>query len=76
MLELGDRALLVPSAADRRRVWRPTANPGVVLADGAVAGTWRRRGGKVTVTPFGSLSATHRRQLTGGDGEEVVVAES
>jgi len=76
VLELGDRELLVPAAADRKRVWRATANPGVLLVDGAVGGTWRRRGGTVTVTPFGSLSATHRRQLSADTDGEVVVAES
>ncbi|GIF49824.1 winged helix DNA-binding protein [Asanoa ferruginea] len=76
ILELGDRELLVPDATDRKRVWRPTANPGALLLDGAVAGTWRRRADTVTVTPFGSLSATHRRRLAAATDGEVVVAES
>jgi hypothetical protein len=76
VLELGDRDLLVPTAADRKRVWRATANPGALLIDGAVAGTWRRRAGTVTVTPLGSLSPAHRRQLAAVTDGEVVVAES
>jgi hypothetical protein len=76
VLELSDRELLVPNPADRKRVWRATANPGALLVNGAVAGTWRRRGGTVTVTAFGSLSATHRRQLAALTDGEVVVAES
>ncbi|SNT39628.1 Winged helix DNA-binding domain-containing protein [Asanoa hainanensis] len=74
VLELGDRALLVPDPARRKQVWRATANPGVVLAAGAVAGTWRRRKGTITVTPFGR--APDRRALAAAAGEEVVVAES
>ncbi|MDG4827566.1 crosslink repair DNA glycosylase YcaQ family protein [Asanoa sp. WMMD1127] len=76
ILELGDRHLLVPDPVARKQVWRATANPGVVLADGAVAGTWRRRGKRITVTPFVALTATTRRALTGATDEEVVVAES
>ncbi|MEV4619827.1 crosslink repair DNA glycosylase YcaQ family protein [Asanoa sp. NPDC049573] len=76
VLELGDRTLLVPEAADRKRVWRPTANPGVLLVDGIVAGIWRRRAGTVTVTPFGSLSPAGRRRLAAVTEGEVVVAES
>ena len=76
VLELGDRDLLVPDPAHRKQVWRATANPGVVLVDGAVAGTWRRRKGTITVTPFAPLSTKHRRALATTAGEEVVVAES
>ena len=76
VLELGDRMLLVPDAILRKQVWRATANPGVVLVDGAVAGIWRRRRGTVTVTPFAPLPAKHRRALATAAGEEVVVAES
>ena len=38
-----DRATLVPDAAMRARVFRPVANPGVVLQDGRFAGLWRAR---------------------------------
>ncbi|GAA1887109.1 DNA glycosylase AlkZ-like family protein [Asanoa iriomotensis] len=76
VLELTDRHLLVPDPAHRKQVWRATANPGVVLVDGAAAGTWRRRGGAITVAPFAALAARHRRALAATTGEEVVVAES
>ena len=40
-LQLRDRANLVADLALRREVWGRTGNPGVVLADGQFAGTWR-----------------------------------
>jgi hypothetical protein len=36
-----DRELLLPSEADRKRLWTMLGNPGAVLLDGAIAGTWR-----------------------------------
>ena len=38
-----DRDALVPDADLRRRVFRPTGSPGVVLQDGELAGLWRAR---------------------------------
>jgi hypothetical protein len=38
-----DRAALVPDAAARKRLFPPVGRPGVVLADGVVAGLWRGR---------------------------------
>jgi hypothetical protein len=38
-----DRAALVPDAAVRKRLFPPVGRPGVVLADGRVAGLWRGR---------------------------------
>ena len=42
-LQVRDRALLVGDPARAQRVWRALGRPGVVLADGAVVGTWRPR---------------------------------
>jgi hypothetical protein len=57
ILEVADRPLLAPDPGRRRKVWRATANPGVLLVDGDLAGTWRQRRSRgrstVTVTPFG-----------------------
>lgn len=54
-----DRELLLPRAEDRKRLWTTLGNPGAVLVDGAIAGTWRaaKQGRKlvVTVASFGSL---------------------
>lgn len=54
-----DRATIV-DRAHHRVVWRMTGEPGVVLLDGHVVGTWRpRKSGRtltVTVTPFDPLT--------------------
>ncbi|GAA4903254.1 winged helix DNA-binding protein [Actinomycetospora succinea] len=61
-LQAPDRALLVPDAAHRRAVWPlGVAQPGALLADGEIAGTWRRRGHRVEVSPFGDLAEGTRR---------------
>ncbi len=59
-LQARDRDVLVPDAARQKELWKILGNPGAVLVDGAVAGTWRARAtGKqkltLTVQPFGSL---------------------
>jgi hypothetical protein len=72
MLELADRELLVPAAADRKVMWRAAANPGAVVVAGEVVGAWRRRKGVVTVTPFGSLSAARRKEIVKEAQTEVV----
>jgi hypothetical protein len=38
-----DRELLVPDKQLRARIFRPAGSPGVVLADGELAGLWRAR---------------------------------
>jgi hypothetical protein len=47
-----DRDLAVPDAALRKRLWSGMGNPGALLADGEIAGTWRaqRRGRRLVVT--------------------------
>jgi hypothetical protein len=59
-----DRELLLADEAQRKQVWQVLANPGVVLADGAIAGTWRaaRKAARlvVTVTPFGDAAGRGR----------------
>ncbi|QGN47200.1 DNA glycosylase AlkZ-like family protein [Micromonospora sp. WMMD558] len=76
-LAVRDRGVLVPEKAHQAQVWRIIGNPGAVLVDGDVAGTWRaRQAGRktleITVTPFaGRLSARVRGQL---DAEAALVA--
>lgn len=59
LTELADRRWLVPDPTRRQQVWSPTANPGVVLIDGEISGTWRQRTARgqltITVTPFRPL---------------------
>lgn len=56
LTELADREFLVPHPVARRQVWAAAANPGVVLSDGEIIGTWRRRTSRgrltLTATPF------------------------
>jgi hypothetical protein len=58
LLDSRDRASLVPDPAVHKEVWRALASPGVVLADGAVVGTWRAKAKgrrlELTLTPLGS----------------------
>lgn len=43
LLQVRDRELLVPDPDRRRELYRVLGNPGAVLADGEVVGTWRPR---------------------------------
>jgi hypothetical protein len=58
-IQARDKALLVPDPARRKEVWKMLGNPGVLLADGDIAGTWRTKSGGAkltfTVTPFDPL---------------------
>ena len=63
--ELGDRELLVPDPAQRRRIWRAVSNPGVLLVRGDIRGVWRQKtsGGRLIITldPFAGLTMAQRR---------------
>ena len=39
-LDARDRELLLPDAAQRKRIWKTVGNPGVILKDGKIAGQW------------------------------------
>lgn len=59
-LQARDRDLLVPEPSRHAQVWRAIGNPGVLLVDGEVLGTWRARlAGRtrldVSVTRFAPL---------------------
>ncbi|WP_370970810.1 DNA glycosylase AlkZ-like family protein [Amycolatopsis sp. cg9] len=58
-IQARDKALLVPDPARRKEVWKMLGNPGVLLADGDIAGTWRTKGSGAkltfTVTAFDPL---------------------
>jgi hypothetical protein len=62
LLQARDRNVLVPERAHQKEIWRALGNPGVLLVDGEIAGTWRAKmAGKdrvdLTVTAFGKLPA-------------------
>lgn len=65
-LQAGDRKTLVPKQ-HHRQVWTTVGEPGTVLIDGEIVGTWRpRKSGRrltVAVTPFDSLSDGHRQAI-------------
>ncbi|WP_256465182.1 DNA glycosylase AlkZ-like family protein [Tsukamurella sp. PLM1] len=56
-------------AERQREVWRAVGEPGTVLLDGRIAGTWRpRKRGKrltLTVTAFGRLTKAERAAIVG-----------
>lgn len=67
-LQARDRTLVVPDKARQSAVWRILGNPGAVLVDGEVAGTWRSRmAGRarlaITVTSFESVPARVRSRV-------------
>ncbi|GAB7189353.1 crosslink repair DNA glycosylase YcaQ family protein [Kineococcus sp. NUM-3379] len=74
-LQSRDRELVLPDAAARKEVWRVIGNPGVLLVDGEVAGTWRPRASgrrvELTLTPLAPLP---RRVLRAVEAELPLVA--
>jgi hypothetical protein len=66
-LQARDRELVVPEADRRKAVWGAIGNPGVLLLDGEVAGTWRARTERkrllVTLDAFGPLRPAARREI-------------
>jgi hypothetical protein len=67
-LQARDRELLVPDPEQRKAVWRILGNPGVVLVNAEVAGTWRAQAkGRsrldVTVHLFRELSSRVRAEV-------------
>jgi hypothetical protein len=66
-IQARDKALLVPDPARRKEVWKMLGNPGVLLADGDIAGTWRTKGSGAkltfTVTAFDPLRPAVREDV-------------
>lgn len=62
-----DRQVVCPDVDRHGEIWKSAANPGVVLADGDVVGTWRARKKdrrlEVTVQPWTSLHSSDMEQL-------------
>jgi hypothetical protein len=59
-----NRALLAPEAALRKRLFRPVASPGVLLARGRLAGLWRVKAkGRATVVSVEKLARVARKEI-------------
>jgi Winged helix DNA-binding domain len=76
-LQARDRDLLVPDRSRQKAVWRAIANPGALLVDGEVVGTWRARMARgkridVNVQQFADISGSTRDAI--GDEAERVAA--
>lgn len=56
-----DRDVIAPEGRIRSAVWPRSVPPGALLVDGRVVGTWRRRGGDVTLQPFVTLDSPTRQ---------------
>jgi hypothetical protein len=76
-LQARDRELLAPDPARRKAIWGAIGNPGVVLVNGEVIGTWRaktqRRQLVVTVDGFAAVPGRTRSQI---EAEADLVARS
>jgi hypothetical protein len=60
LLHGAERALLVPDAERRARLWTSRVWPGALLVDGEVRGTWRRAQHTVRIDAWGALSPAAR----------------
>jgi len=73
-----DRDLLVPERALHKEIWKILGNPGVVLADGEIVGTWRAKAAGrarlgLTIAPFHPLGPACRASVA-GEAERVAAA--
>jgi hypothetical protein len=60
LLDGAERALLVPAADERERLWTSRVWPGALLVDGEICGTWRRAGHTVRIDAWRRLSRAAR----------------
>ena len=58
-----DRALLVPDAARRAKLWTSRVWPGALLVGGEIVGTWRRSKAEVAVARWRTLSFQEREAV-------------
>jgi hypothetical protein len=71
-----DRPILVPDKAHRQELWKILGNPGGVLVDGQVVGTWRAKpsGKKVTITVLPFTRIPKKAQSALEDEAQLVAA--
>lgn len=66
-LQQRDRATLLPDFDARRRLWRPSSGPGLVLVDGEPLGLWRTRNGirrlELRIEPFRHFTMQERDEI-------------
>lgn len=67
-----DRDLLVPDRAHQKQIWKILGNPGAVVVDGEVVGTWRSKGSGKKAT----LTVTSLRAMRAGAREVLVEEEA
>jgi hypothetical protein len=60
-----DRALIVPDAGNRDKLWTSRVWPGAVLVGGEIVGTWRRAQAKLDIEPWRRLSRDERSAVEG-----------
>ncbi|HVV10744.1 DNA glycosylase AlkZ-like family protein [Amycolatopsis sp.] len=65
-LQSRDRATLVPDKARQKEIWKILGNPGALLIDGELAGSWRTKGSgrkrlDFTMSPFWSVPPAARK---------------
>jgi hypothetical protein len=77
-IQARDRALLVPHKARQKDVWKILGNPGVVLADGEIAATWRAKASgrkrlDFTISPFETVLSAARKAAE-AEAERVAIA--
>lgn len=64
--QMCDRQTIVPKE-HHREIWKTVGDPGTLLVNGRIAGTWRARKRNrrlsITISPFGTVSTTVRRAL-------------
>jgi hypothetical protein len=60
LLQGAERELLVPNPEQRAALWTSRVWPGAVLLEGEIAGTWRRTGSTITMSPWRLLTSTER----------------
>jgi hypothetical protein len=60
LLDGAERALLVPRADQRDRLWTSRVWPGALLVEGEIRGTWRRAQHTVRIETWGRLSRAAR----------------
>jgi hypothetical protein len=77
LLQPRERELIVPDEAQRKTLWRMIGNPGAVLVDGEVLGSWKaklaRKRLAITVEEFAPLTRTLKKKVA-EEADRVAVA--